>query len=111
MVMWDSADDVLGYYANQSLREAGCNICLKTHAPPNTIAAHGWAQLPYTTPIQDTYDRDGRMEPFSWNDEEAVSKHIQEIVNRYRPSSEHGVFAYSLGDEGTTLGALSLIHI
>lgn len=105
MVMWDSADDVLGYYANQSLREAGFNICLKTHAPPNTIAAHGWAQLPYTTHIQDTYDRDGRMEPFSWNDEEAVSKHIQEIVNRYRPSSEHGVFAYSLGDEGTTLGA------
>jgi hypothetical protein len=105
MIMWDCADDVLGYYANRSLREAGFNISLRTFAPPYTVAAQDWAQIPYTTFIRDKYDKDGRMEPFSWNDEDAISKHIQEIVEKYRPSREHGVFAYSLGDEGTTLGA------
>jgi hypothetical protein len=105
MIMWDSANDVLGTYANRSLTEAGFNICLRTHAPPSTSAPYGWAQIPYTTFIRNKYDKDGRMETFSWNDEDAVSKHIQEIVERYRPSREHGVFAYSLGDEGATEGA------
>jgi hypothetical protein len=105
MVMWDAPPDVLGYHGVQRMNEAGFNVNLRGGPPLNTIAAFGWAQIPYTTRILDEYDQEGRMKPCSWNDEAAIEAHVRGIASGYVASREHGVYAYSLGDETTTIGA------
>lgn len=105
MVMWDAPGDALGYYAVQRMSEAGFNVLLRGGPPPDTVAAWGWAQIPYTTRLLDEYEPDGRMKPYSWNDQAAVRQTTAKTAEAYLPSRRHGVYAYSLGDETTTLGA------
>jgi len=105
MVMWDAPTDVLGYWAVQRMTEGGFNVDLRSGAPPETVAAWGWAAVPYTTRILDEYDQQGRMQPFCWNDQAAVAEHVAKIAQAYEIAREHGVYLYSLGDETTTLGA------
>jgi len=105
MVMWDAPTDVLGYWAVQRMSQAGFNVNLRGGPPVDTTAAWGWAQIPYTTRLLDEYDKEGRMQPCSWNDEPAIQAQVQKVAAAYRESREHGVYAYSLGDETTTLGA------
>ncbi|MAG59135.1 MAG: hypothetical protein CMJ83_22850, partial [Planctomycetes bacterium] len=73
--------------------------------PSSLVAAYDVGWVPYTTRIMAPHDERSFMKPVCWNDVPAVDEYVQEIVGRYRPSREHGVFVYSLGDETVTRGS------
>jgi len=108
-VMWDAPMDVLGPYAWRKLQEVGMNVCLlgsmgaARPAPPSLLACDA-SLVPYSTRILDPKDESGFMQPVCWNDEPKVSEYVQGIVDAQTYLREQGVFVYSLGDEGVTLG-------
>ena len=73
--------------------------------PSPLVAAYDVGWVPYTTRIMAPHDERGFMKPVCWNDAPAVDEYVQGIVDGYRPSREHGVFVYSLGDETVTRGS------
>lgn len=107
-LQWDTPRDVLGYYAWQKLREAGMTVCLvgsfTESQPIPVLQASDISLVPYSTRILDPKDDNGFMQPCCWNDEPKVTAHVQQIVDNQKKHREHGVFVYSLGDEGVTLG-------
>ena len=116
-LQWDTPSDVLAYYAWQQMRDAGMDLCLigsfsesKFHP---ALAASDIPLVPYSTRIQDPKDENGFMklrpplvqpEAKCWNDEPGIDAYVQNIVNCQQKRREHGVFCYSLGDEGVTKG-------
>jgi len=107
-LQWDTPRDVLGYYAWQKLRAAGMTVCLvgsfSESQPIPVLQASDISLVPYSTRILDPKDDNGFMQPCCWNDEPKVTEHVQRIVDNQKKHREHGVFVYSLGDEGVTLG-------
>ena len=107
-VMWDAPRDSLGYYAWRQLQAKGQNVCLLGSfgetPQPTMLRACDASIVPYSTRIMDEKDEKGYMKPVCWNDEPAVTKYVQDIVNNQKHLREQGVFVYSLGDEGVTLG-------
>jgi beta-galactosidase len=108
-VMWDMANDVLGYEAWRQCQRAGYNICLlgsmggPRKQPPALLAADA-TLAPYSTRILDPKDEQGFMQPMCWNDDGPAQAHVAKIVDNQKHLREQGVFVYSLGDEGVTLG-------
>lgn len=111
-VMWDAPNDCLGYYAWRKLQEAGMNTDLVGSfgsakdpvQPRKVLEACDASVIPYSTRIQDPKDENGYMQPVCWNDEPKVTEYVNNIVQAQRLQREKGVFVYSLGDEGVTLG-------
>jgi len=108
-VMWDAPDDVIGYYGWRKLQEAGMNVALigsqgGVRPQPPVLRACDVSLVPYSTRILDDKDENGTMKPVCWNDEPAVDEYVQKIVDGQKLLREQGVFVYSLGDEGVTLG-------
>ncbi|MBI3921993.1 MAG: beta-galactosidase trimerization domain-containing protein [Armatimonadetes bacterium] len=107
-LQWDTPRDVLGYYAWQQMKKAGMSVCLLgsfgPSQPISALQASDVSLVPYSTRILDPKDDNGYMKPTCWNDEPKVTKYVQEIVDNQKAHREHGVFVYSLGDEGVTLG-------
>ncbi|NUP99597.1 MAG: beta-galactosidase, partial [Armatimonadetes bacterium] len=108
-VMWDTPNDVLGLYAWQQMKAAGYEVALigsmgGPKAAPPVLAAADVSIVPYSTRIMDEKDADGVMKPVCWNHDPAAAEYVAKIVENQRQLREHGVFVYSLGDEGTTLG-------
>ncbi|MBM3498146.1 MAG: hypothetical protein FJX74_05700, partial [Armatimonadetes bacterium] len=109
-VMWDAPMDVLGPYAWRQLQEAGMTVSLigsmgaEARPIPASLHACDATVAPYSTRILDPKDDQGFMLPVCWNDEPAVTEHVQKIVDGQRNLREQGVFVYSLGDEGVTKG-------
>ncbi len=109
-VQWDTPRDVLGHYQWQKMREAGWETTLigamgtSPTQQPAAARANDISVAPYSTRILDPKNEDGTMQPVCWNDEPAVDEYVQEIVDRQALLREHGVFVYSLGDEGVTKG-------
>ncbi|MHB8997102.1 MAG: beta-galactosidase trimerization domain-containing protein [Armatimonadota bacterium] len=111
-VMWDAPNDVLGYYAWRKLQEAGHNIDLvgsfgsadKPVTPRGLLKACDATVIPYSTRILDPKDENGYMKPVCWNHEPDVTNYVNNIVGAQKLQREQGVFVYSLGDEGVTLG-------
>ncbi len=116
-LQWDSPSDVLGYYAWQQMRDAGMSLCLlgsfSESAFHPVLAAADVPLVPYTTRILDPKDENGFMklrpplvkpEPKCWNDEPAIDAYVQNIARLQQKRREHGVYCYSLGDEGVTKG-------
>jgi hypothetical protein len=116
-LQWDTPTDVLAGYAWQQMRQAGMNLCLvgsfgQAKAIP-ALAASDIALVPYTTRILDPKDPNGVMQvrgengnntTLCWNDAPAIDQYVRRIVDRQAKHREHGVFCYSLGDEGVTQG-------
>jgi beta-galactosidase len=108
-VIWDAPSDVLGYYAWRKLQEAGISVALigsmggQTAQNP-VLRACDASLVPYSTRILDEKDDNGFMKPVCWNDEPAVTEHVRKIVDNQKQLRQQGVFVYSLGDEGVTLG-------
>ncbi|MGD9495543.1 MAG: beta-galactosidase [Armatimonadota bacterium] len=109
-LMWDVPTGTLAPYAEQSLAETGVTVQLKGGAPPLMLSAFDIAWVPYTTRIMASKTEDGIMEPFCWNDREAVQAHVQAKAQEYLPARQHGVFVWSLGDEVTTRGSCLSPH-
>ncbi len=108
-VMWDAPLDPLGPYAWRQLQEVGFDVCLigsmgGERPQPAALRACDASLAPYSTRILDPKDEHGFMQPVCWNDEPAVTAHVQAIVDNQRQLREQGVFVYSLGDEGVTQG-------
>ncbi|MGC9317241.1 MAG: beta-galactosidase [Armatimonadota bacterium] len=110
-LMWDTPRGTLAPYAERSLAENAVTLQLGHDAdPPIYLAAYDVAWVPYTTRIMTPKTEDGIMQPFCWNDEEAVRAHVQAKAQDYLPSRQHGVFVWSLGDEVTTKGSCLSEH-
>lgn len=116
-LQWDTPTDVLGGYAWQQLRRAGMNLCLLSSfsetRPVPVLAAHDIPVVPYVTRILDPKDPQGIMQvrqedgthtTLCWNDEPAIDDYVFRLVRHQQQRRQHGVFCYSLGDEGVTLG-------
>ncbi|MEA3403531.1 MAG: alpha-amylase family protein [Armatimonadota bacterium] len=109
-VMWDAPMDVLGVYGWRQMQQVGYDVSLlgsmgaEPRAKPGTLQACNATVAPYSTRILDPKDENGYMEPVCWNDEPEVTEHVQSIVDGQRLLREHGIFVYSLGDEGVTKG-------
>jgi len=107
-LVWDYARDTLFPYAEESLARLGTTIQLAGGNPPLGIAAYDIAWVPYTTRIMSELDKNGVMRPTCWNNEPAIDEYVKKIAQSYVASRQHGVFAYSLGDEVATKG--SCVH-
>ncbi|MGC9318094.1 MAG: beta-galactosidase trimerization domain-containing protein [Armatimonadota bacterium] len=109
-VMWDAPMDVLGVYGWRQMQQVGYDVSLlgsmgaEPRAKPASLQACNATVAPYSTRILDPKDENGYMEPVCWNDEPEVTEHVQSIVDGQRLLREHGIFVYSLGDEGVTKG-------
>ena len=108
-VQWDAPNDVLGYHAWRRLQEAGRGVSLigsmgGLRAQPPVLRACDASVACYSTRILDEKDAGGRMKPVCWNHEPAVNEYVQKIVDNQKLLRQQGVFVYSLGDEGVTLG-------
>lgn len=104
-VMWDIPSGTLAPYGEESLGRLGVTAHLSGGAPPRTAAAYNMSWVPYTTRITADKDKNGYMLPTCWNHEPDVSNYVKGIVEPREKTREHGVFVYSLGDEGVTRGA------
>jgi hypothetical protein len=104
-LIWDVPRGTLAPYAEEVLEQTGVTLQLAQGDPPLYAAANDIAWVPYTTDISAKLDAGGIMTPFSWNDNSAVTKKTHEIAGKHLLSRQHGVFAYSLGDEISTKGA------
>ncbi|MEI6501435.1 MAG: alpha-amylase family protein, partial [Armatimonadota bacterium] len=107
-LIWDYPSGTLAPYAEQSLADSGMSLQLSGGAPPAYVAANNVAWVPYTTRIIATAkDANGVMKPACWNDEAMIQAQVDAIVKKYEPARKHGVFVYSLGDEGDVRGSCS----
>ena len=104
-LVWDyPRQNTLAAYAEESMARLGTTLQLAQRTPRIELAAHDIAWVPYTTRIMSYQDENRITKPMCWNDEEKVNAHVTEIAENYRGSREHGVYAYSLGDETVTKG-------
>jgi hypothetical protein len=103
-LIWDVPKGTLAPYAEASLARTGVTLQLCGGNPPPIAAAFDIAWVPYTTRIQAKLNPNGTMQPFCWNDEAAVHKHLDALTKAYTPARQHGVFVWSLGDEVDTQG-------
>jgi len=109
-VQWDTPRDQLGLYQWDVLKRAGWQVSLvgsmgaAPTAQPSATRAADVSLVPYSTRILDPKDENGYMKPVCWNDEPAVNEYVRGIVDKQALLREQGVFVYSLGDEGVTMG-------
>lgn len=104
-LMWDFPTGTLGAYGMQSLADLGVTLVLSGGPPPRHVLAYDAAWVPYTTHVDAHHDDKGIMKPCCWNDEPAITKHVDAIVAKRVPDRQAGVFVYSLGDEIATRGS------
>jgi len=104
-LIWGVPKGPLAPYAEESLVRQGVTVQLDWENPPPFVAGCDISWVPNTTNIPVEKGPDGIMKPFCWNDDRAVQKQIDTLVNIHRGSREHGTFVYSIGDENKTLGS------
>lgn len=109
-LMWDYPTGTLAPYAEESLARHGMTLQLSGSNPPLYAAAFDIPCVPYTTRILAPKSPQGIMQPFCWNDAQAVEKQLAKLTEKYAPARQHGVFVYSLGDENETLGCCLSPH-
>ncbi len=109
-LMWDVPDGPLAPWAEKSLTDASVTLQLGHGNPPLILSAYDVAWVPYTTRIMNYKTDEGIMKPFCWNDEEAVTEHVREKAEDYRPTRRHGAYTWSLGDEVKTTGSCLSPH-
>jgi len=116
LMMWSAPSGTLAPYAEEQLAKTGVTVQLQGGEPPIIAAAYNISLIPYTmrvTPFKDSIPDESMKQyglPFCWNDESAVADHAAKLAKSYQPARQHGVFAWSLGDETTTQGACLSEH-
>jgi len=109
-LIWDVPAGTLAPYAEQSLAENGMTLQLKSGNPPPIVSAFDVAWVPYTTRVMTPKNDEGIMQPFCWNDAEAVQAHVTAKAEEYLGSRQSGVYVWSLGDEVMTQGSCLSPH-
>lgn len=98
-VMWDTPHGTLAPWAGEALARSGVTIHLAQGAPRLAVAAYDMAWIPYTTHL-------GRgCDPVCWADDARIQSHVDAVVAKQAAARQHGVFAYSLGDEIAVRGS------
>lgn len=114
VVWWTNPGGALQTYLAQALERLGTTVILPSSTsvqPEFYFAAHDMAAVPYTTRIRVKKDKHGVMlvpdepSPTCWNDDKAINKYVQRIVDYQHQARAQGTFVYSLGDEISTRGA------
>ena len=103
-VMWDTPRGNLAPWAEQALAETGVTVHLRGGNPEPWVAAYDIAWIPYTTHIG------APCQPVCWADEDKIQAHVDGIVEKHIAARQHGVFAYSLGDEIVVRGSCLSPH-
>lgn len=104
-LIWDTPTGTLGPYGEESLAANGTTLQLSGGTPADYVAANNIAWVPYTTRIVVGKNPDGTMKPACWNDEAMIQAQVDAIVQKSIGARQHGVFVYSLGDEGDVRGS------
>ena len=105
-VVWNFPAGDLSPYGIKSLDQNGSTAILQGGNPPLELSAYEQAYIPYTTricanshSISLMLDTTGVLKGGCMHDEAAMDKYVNSVVDYYKKSREHGVLAYSLGDE------------
>lgn len=109
-LVWGVPRGSLAPYAEESLAINGVTLNLDRGNPPLYVSAFDISWVPYTTRILNVKNSNGIMQPFCWNNENAVKGHVAELAAKLAGSREHGTFVYSLGDENKTQGSCLSRH-
>jgi hypothetical protein len=105
-VMWDVPSGALAPYGIEALSRAGVTVFLGgMHSLPTAAAAFETAWVPYSTRILAQRDDAGVTKPCCWNDEPRIGARVESIATNCIDARRHGVFVYSLGDEGDVRGS------
>lgn len=103
---WDIPRGPTAAWAHEALAGLGVTLELgRVTEPHQVMAAYDMAAVPYTTRILAKKDERGWILPLPWNQEPEIQRYVEELVAKYAPARQHGVFAYSLGDETVTRGS------
>lgn len=106
-VVWNFPSEDLAPYSLQSMARYGTTAILQGGKPPIALSAAGLSWVPYTTWIgKSTHTITRMLDPTSgvmrdgcFHDDKAMSEYVRSVVERQGAAREHGVLAYSLGDE------------
>ncbi|MBI3117456.1 MAG: beta-galactosidase trimerization domain-containing protein, partial [Candidatus Hydrogenedentes bacterium] len=106
-VMWNFPGGDLAPYGVESMVRYGVTAFLQGGPPPLFLAAHQAAYVPYAASFRASshtltamLDPDtGLLKSGCVHDPEAMRKSIEDSVEGVRGARQHGVLAYSLGDE------------
>jgi hypothetical protein len=110
-LMWDFPGGAVAPWAERALAKYGVTLQLSGGNPPNYVAANEIAYVPFTIHILNTLDTNGIIaETGCWNDPARTGPRVKNLAETYTLSRQHGVFAYSLGDEISTRGACLSPH-
>ena len=103
LLSWDVPRGPTAAWTHEALARLGVTLELGNSAP--VMAAYDMAAVPYTTRILANKDERGWIKPVPWNQEPEIQRYVDDLVAKYAPARQHGVFAYSLGDETVTRGS------
>jgi hypothetical protein len=106
-VMWNQPTGDLAAYGIESLARNGVTLLLQGGPPTLALAAGGIPYIPYTTSFRaSSHTTTAMLDPATGflktgcvYDTEKMRETIRQTVDGARRAREHGVFAYSLGDE------------
>lgn len=107
LLSWDIPRGPTAAWAHEALAGLGVTLELSQFKTgiPRVMAAYEMVAVPYTTRIRAEKDERGWIKPLPWNQEPEIQRYVDDLVAKYAPARQHGVFAYSLGDETVTRGS------
>jgi beta-galactosidase len=107
LVMWDCPLGTGAAYAQEALARNGVTVVLGQGNPRLEQGAYDIAWIPYTTYIKNDVENETRPTAGGgcWNDAARQDRFVADTAAKHLPARQHGVFVYSLGDEGSTYGA------
>ncbi len=104
-VMWQCPVGTMAAYAQESMVRHGVTAVLGGGNPRLEQAAFDLPWVPYTTRLLNVLDKEHITEGGCWNNLAVRQPLIDKLVNDTLPARRHGVFVYSLGDEGVLSGS------
>ncbi len=106
LIMWNVPTGDLAPYGIERMAQLGVTSILQGGPPPLALSASNLTYVPYVTSFRASshtvtamLDDEGILKTGCVHDEEAMAKHVAEVVARAREAREHGTYVYSLGDE------------
>lgn len=106
-VMWNVPNGGLAPYGIRSLAQNGVTAVLQGGEPPLAMAANELAFVPYAASFRASSHtvtamlnpETGFLKTGCVHDRAGMAQTVAEAAKRHEPSRQHGVLAYSLGDE------------
>ena len=106
-VMWNVATGDLAPFGVAALAKYGVTSVLQGGPPPRAFAANDLAYVPYAASFRDSSHtltamlnpETGQPKSGCVHDLASMEKRVRDVVAASQAAREHGVFAYSLGDE------------